>query len=455
MMNLFRTLYNDSIQLAIRTYANHLLVIIAFFLPLNRGAITSGFFILIILLLLCKDLFTQIKTVLTNRVILSFIALLLLHTIGITYSDDPHRSSHYAHEMIFLLYSIIIVIFAEYRFLVRIFSAFILGVFLSELLSYGFIFELLTSPIPSLFDGSPIASKNEPSPFTFHAEYGYILSITSALILQRLLIKTTKIEKIIFILFLTTITMNVFFNSARTGYILFFISNGTILLFHYKKQILKKLYLILPFILLLITIAWNSSTNIQREYHETLTSISDITHGNFHSSLGTRLDFLRMGINALKESNPLIGFGTDMHGLAVYNQAVKENNTEIMNWLLYTGQGSGRIFFIDCEYNSILLQFGIVGLFIYLNLFFQIARFRQQDPALNIIKNMLLVSSVFYAFASSVFSGMLVPMLFVFLVSLTLIQPEHEKSLLGDINTKSLLGYTLFTVFLFTLSKVT
>jgi O-antigen ligase len=456
MFNFIRVLYAPESQYKLQLFANHLLVLIAFFLPINKGTVGSGFFILLVLLLLKKDLFHDLKNALKNRVILSLIAFWLLHFIGILYSDDPSHSKLYAYDMNFILYSILIFIFAQYKFLFRILSAFLVGVFVSELLSYGFIFEILTSPMPPFLNMSPIANKYEPSPFTFHAEYGFILAIGSAFILQKLLTHSTKTEKIILSLFFTTITLNIFFNSARTGYILFFLSNGSILLFHYKRYIISKLHFLIPSLFVILFAAWSLSDNLKREYHETIASIDAMYHNSdFSSSLGIRIHFIMMGMDALKESNPLIGFGTDMHGLAVYTEASKRNDTMTMNYLLHTGQYTGKIYFIDCEYNSILLQFGFVGLLIYLNLFYQIFRFHNQNSDLHIIKNSLVVSSLFYAFVSSIFSGYLVPMIFVFLISLTLIQKEKVNPPLPQIKTKSFLLYALSIILLFIISKVT
>lgn len=446
-------LYNEPIQLKIREFANHLLVVIAFFLPLNVGAVKSGFFILVTLLLLQKNLFTHIKIALLNRVVLSILALFLFHYIGISYSDDPARSLSYANQMKFLVYPIIIVILADFRFIPRIVSAFVLGVFLSEILSYGIFFEFITS-LPPLLEGSPLISKYEPSPFTYHAEYGYILSITSAFIVHRLLTKTSITEKIILGLFLTTITMNVFLNSARTGYVLFVIANATVLVIHFKTQLFQKLFLILPTIIVLFSTVWLSSDNLQREFHETIASVSQILNGNYHSTLGTRIEFLRMGWTALQNGNPLIGLGTDMHGLSVYNQAVKENNTEIMRWLYSTVPLSGRIFFVDCEYNSFLLQFGFIGLLIYLNFFAQLYFYKQPDKTLHTMKNMLVLTSLFYAITSSLFSGYMIPILFIFISSITLISYDNKPNL-SKINLNNLLFYTLGSVGLFTLSKIT
>jgi O-antigen ligase len=457
MTNILKAIHFESTQNMFRTFANHLLVVIAFFLPISYDAVQSGFFILIILLIFQKNPLTLIKNALANKVVLAFLMLWLLHIIGITYSENFSISSHYAKGMTFLLYPLLVIIFTEYRFLPRIFSAFILGVFLSELLSYAFFFEILTSPIPQSFGGFALACKNNPSPFTYHIEYGYILAITSAFILQRLLAKTSKGEKILFTLFFTTITLNLFFNSARTGYLLFFISNGIVLASYYKRLILKKLHLIVPFVLILLVIAWTSSSNMQKKYHETLNSISAMYYEhNFDSSIGVRFNFIRMGVSTLMESHPLIGFGTGMHGITVYHEAIKENETGIVNWLYSTGQGTGVILFTDCEYNSILLQFGFIGLLIYLNLFFQIYRFKQTDSTLKTTQNMILWSSIFYAISQSLLFGVLVPFLFVVLLTFTLVNKEAlYTNPLSKLTPSRIFIYILGAAGLFILCKIT
>jgi O-antigen ligase len=456
MFNFFRALYTPESQQKLEIFANHILVLTAFFLPLNKGTVGSGFVILLVLLLLKKNLFNAIVDALKNRVILSIVAFWALHYVGIIYSDDPSRSKEYADSMYFLLYPIVIFVFARYEFVFRILGSFILGVFVSELLSYGFFFELLTSPMPPVFNFSPIASKYEPSPFTLHAEYGYILAIGSSFLLQKLLTHTTKTEKMVLSFFFITISLNVFFNSARTGYVLFFISNGAVLLFHYKNSLITKIGYIVPSLLIILFGAWSLSDNLRREYHETIASVNAMYHDNdFSSSLGDRVQFVRIGIDALTKNNPLIGFGTDMHGTAVVNEAAEQNNLEVVHYLLNTGQYTGKIYFIDCEYNSVVLQFGLLGLLIYLNLFYQLFRFQNQNETLQIIKNALVITSLFYAFVASLFAFLLVPMIFLFLTSLTLIQIKNGTTPLPKLTKKGFIVYTLSIIALFIISKVT
>jgi O-antigen ligase len=454
MISVLKTIYSETNQNILKTFANHLLVVITFFLPISYDAVGSGFFILIVLFLLQKKPFTLIKNALYNKVVFAIFMVWLIHIIGIVYSDDYIISSHYAKKMTFLLYPLLIIIFTQYRFLPRIFSAFILGVFLSELLSYGYFFELITSPIPQAFHGNIFASKNEPSPFTYHIEYGYILSITSALILQRLLIKTTRISKIFYTFFLITITLNVFLNSSRTGYLLFFISNGTILFTYYKLQVFKRLHYIIPFVLISLLTVWTSSNNLKREYHETMISISSMHHGDYNSSLGTRLNFIKMGATTLANSHLLFGFGTGMHGYAVYNEAMHENNKVIIDWLSHVAAG-GPILLTDCEYNSILLEFGFIGLFLYFHLFYQVFRYTQKDKNLKATQNIILYSSLFYAFAQSLLFGILVPYIFIALLTLTLVKEQTQEYKLPKLTAQVMLIYLLGAIGLLFTAKIT
>jgi O-antigen ligase len=163
-----------------------------------------------------------------------------------------------------------------------------------------------------------------------------------------------------------------------------------------------------------------------------------------------------MGFTTLIKSNPLIGFGTGMHGNAIYNQSILENNVNVTNYLSSVSK-MGPILLPDCEYNSIILQFGIIGLFIYLNLFFQTSQYKQADLKLKEVQNMILFSSVFYAIVSSLLFGILVPNIFIVLLTLTLVKDRipPRNSTLSPMTSSTILAYTFGTASLFVLCKVT
>lgn len=435
--------------------ANHLLVIIAFFLPINSGAVKSGFFILITLLFFKRDIWDSLKRAILNPVIIAFLLVWLLHQWGILYSFDPAGSARYASEMTFFLYPILILIFAEYRYLYRIFTGVILGVFLSELLSYSFFFELLTSPIPQTFGGFALASKNEPSPFTYHIEYGFILAFTSALLLQRFIISQNRSEKLLLAFFFTTISLNVFLNSARTGYIIFFIANTVILISVYKTRFFKKLLYLIPITALVMSVAWNYSENLQREFYETVDSIHTLVkENNLNSSIGNRVNMAETGLSALS-GHYLLGFGTGTQGHIVYDEALKHNNTILIQWLPEPHFYMGYKMHLDCNYLDVLMQFGILGLLLFLNMFVQMARYRNDDSSLNAIRTMIVWTGVFYAMISSLLFGFLLPTLYLILTSFTLIRPNPALAPLPKENIRHLGLYLLLAAGLFFVSKVT
>lgn len=454
-MNLSISSIYNLMQKNVHTVANHILVLIAFFLPINVGAVKSGFFILIILLFFKKDLWNTLKQALYNPVIIAFLLIWLLHQVGVFYSFDQKGSAKYASEMIFFLYPILILVFAEHRYMYRIFTGFILGVFISELLSYSFFFELLTSPIPEKFGGFALASKNEPSPFTYHIEYGFILAITSSLLLQRFIMSAHRSEKLALITFFITISLNVFLNSARTGYIIFFIANLAILWSIYKTQAIKQFLFLLPIGLFVMSIAWNFSTNLKREFYETTDSVQRLfMHDDVSSSIGNRVSMATTGFSALK-GHYWIGFGTGTQGHLVYDEALKEKNTQLIQWMPEPHFYMGYKMHLDCNYVDVLMQFGIIGLFVFFTLFVQIGRYHNEDASLNYIRSAILWSGLFYALISSLLFGVLVPILYVVLTTFTLVQPNTSLPSLPKENFRHIIFYAFLAIGLFFVSKVT
>lgn len=437
--------------------ANNLLVIIAFFLAISANTVKSGFFILIILLFFKKGLWTKLKETLQNRVIIAFLLLWIMHKIGILYSIDPHGSAHYASEMKFMLYPILILIFAEYRYINRILAAFILGVFISELFSYGFFFELLTSPLSQEFGGFSSACKTEPTPFTHHIEYGMILGLTSALLMQRFITSINRTEQIVLALFFTTITLNVFLNNARAGYVIFIVANIAVLISIYKIHFLKKLTFLIFILTLVLTFTWNYSNNLQSKCHDTIKSIDTlISDNNFDTSIGQRIDMTIEGLAALKDNNSYVfGFGTGMQGRIVYEESVKHHNTSLMSFMPDPSFYLGYKMHLDSTYADVLVQFGVIGLIIFLNLYFQMSRYKNIDPSLNHIRSAILWSGVFYSAISSLLLGVLLPVLYVTLIAFTLIQPNPALATLPKESGRHLFFYTIFAIALFYIAKVT
>ena len=125
--------------------ANHLIVILAFFLPTFESARTSIIFILIILLFFKNNLLSSLKDSLKNRVVQAFILFWLINLLLAFFSTEPSISIPYVKSIKFFLYPVLLLLFLDKAYIPRIIGAFLLGMLISELISYGLVFNLYES----------------------------------------------------------------------------------------------------------------------------------------------------------------------------------------------------------------------------------------------------------------------------------------------------------------------
>lgn len=423
--------------------ANHLLVLIAFFLPIS--AKTTGFFyaLLLILFLFKKEKFNAIKKIKDNAVAWSVIAYVMLYYFGILFADDINSAYHYAKKAAFLLNIILIIIFLQYKFIPRILTAYVLGVFVSELFSYSLAFGLLDGPF---FGSHPFASFENPSPFMFHIHYGFTLAFTAYLLLEIFKRHVSFLYRLLTGLFLLSISINLVLNVGRTGYVLYIIGIVLFIFFYYKKQSLK----ILPFALILISsiyfLAYQYSPIFKSRIDQTTSSIVDIyTHNAYNSSIGLRLEKYSQSVD-LFVKEPFFGYGTGQH-LEVAYQDAKEKKLWYAN--IIKDQPT-----LDSEYLDILIQFGLFGLLIYLNIFYQAIKYQQNDTYLKNIQLVLIIFYILFSFEAVGIIHHTLSRTFLFFMAITLVKKQPDETALEKISYKTLSYYILMGTLFFLSSQI-
>ena len=424
--------------------ANHLIVIMAFFLPISESARTSGIFILLMLLLFKTDLITRFKESIQNRVIQAFLLYWLMNFVWVLFSTDPELSLHYAKLLDYFYYPLLLMLYLDKAYIYRIFGAFILGMLLSELFSYSLAFGIIKH-VPY---GIVTQSIHDPSPFLYHMGYGFILTFTVGLLLQRIIQFKDIKHKVLYGLFFLTASANVFVNAGRTGYILYSVSIFALLILTYKKHFFKILPATLLFLALVYTLAYNFSPVFQHRMGLLVTNSSKaVKDDNLDSSVGARVAMGRMAIQTIKD-RPLLGYGP---GTAVNAVSAKARETDApIGWLKH-------IIFpnIDNQYLEALVQFGFIGFFIFLNMFYQIFRYKQPDRKLKIIQLLVLFLALAYSVQVTTFQhGGYIPKFFVFIVTFTLVT-RHQLSELPSLSYKYMGYYGISGILLFIVSKIT
>ncbi|MCK5677287.1 MAG: O-antigen ligase family protein [Flavobacteriaceae bacterium] len=352
------------------------LLIFAFMLPLSR-ATNSLFIVLFILLLLLqgnyKKHFERVKEsplAITILFFMGFTIFSLLWTEDLGFGLNNKR-----------LYIPWIAIFAialnvKKEQIFSIISAFIIGMIVSELLSYGMFFELWQ------IRGH---GKEYPSPFMMHIDYSIFLAFTAIILLNRLLSKRySKKEKLIILFFFITITGNLFINEGRTGHLAFLVGIFATVFIHYKIN-LKSILASFVLIIVIFNSAYTFSDKFQTRFHAAQSDIEKIMKGQLNSSWGMRVAMYFVAADIVKE-NPLIGVGVGDYKIAA-EKALEKNDhgfsKEVVEFI--------PKYHFHSQYLNILVQSGILGLLIFLMIFYQFAKLSISDPELKELSLLIII----------------------------------------------------------------
>jgi len=418
-------------QTNVNKIANHLLVVAAFFLSIGADVPHDVFQILLMLFIFFKsDKLRSLKLAISNPVVMSFLLYVVMAYLWVLFSDDMAFSYSKAKDLKFFLFSILIFVFIEYKYINRIITAFLLGVFISELFSYALSFRIIDGPFMFSYE---LASIHNPSPFQHHIHYGFILAIASVLLLELIYRSTNIKEKLIAIFFFSMISVNLVMNVSRTGYILYMIGVFIFVVLHYKNNLLKITLVFASSMIVAFLLAYNLSSMFHKRVDLTVSSVKKIVYeDNYSSSIGKRFIQYTKAIESWKE-RPITAHGTGMHLLVVGEERGAD---------LTQRKEKFRYSTLDSQYFDLLVQFGVVGLLVFFNIFYQIARYKQPDKYLKELQYIFVVLYLLYSLQTGSMRTGMVPYLLFFLMTLTLVDKKNEVSL-SKVSTKEFFLYVL------------
>jgi len=213
-------------------------------------------------------------------------------------------------------------------------------------------------------------------PFS-HIAYNPFLAISVGLLLTTLLAGQYKnIRLIVAIIFLATMVANMFMTGGRAGQV-GFIFIWLAISYYYLRHNASGLYGMVISLVFVLVIAWNTSPVFKSRvlkmveeialYQEYIQKSLETNKKNSGTSVGLRLHWNEHSLKLFKES-PIYGYGTGSFENTFNNYA--ENSSELV--FKTSNPHSNHML--------ILVQFGIVGFLIYLNMFYQQIRAANMMP---------------------------------------------------------------------------
>lgn len=380
-------------------------LLFAFSCSFSRAAI-SFFIIWFVILFLIRTNYTSFwKQLKSIRVFWAMGFFLFFLLLSILWSEDKNNA---LNQIRLYGYWIIIPILAyslKKEWLPNLITAFLAGMLISEIISYGIFFELWT------FKDRTV--KN-PAPFMSYIHYSIFLAFTASLLLSRILSnRFTWKKKVLLALFFVTVTSNLMFSSGRTGQLAFFIAMLVIVIYHYRFSLRS----LIIFIFLSITLFVGSYTIIDQfklRVHEGIQDIELLEQGNLNTSWGLRAAFWIVSYDIL-QIHPIVGAGIGDYKLMATDvlQINKHHfSSDIIDWCSNTH--------FHNQYLMIIVQTGIIGFLLMLWLFFELFKLKIDDPELREFKILGLTIFIVASIAEPLWILQFPIILFVFITSLSL-----------------------------------
>ncbi len=262
-------------------------------------------------------------------------------------------------------------------------SAFLLGMLISELLSYGVIFSLW-----KIRFSTPL----NPSIFLHHIQYSIFLALTAIILFFKGFWDKNSKMRVVYFLFFTTVTLNLFLNIGRTGYIVFLATLVLALTRIYRFRV-KAILIILISTIFSIVLVYSISSNFRtRVYQGTVDIQKLMTKGDYNTSIGSRFA-LWIAAEDIWVKNPLFGVGVAEHINKKNEFARKNRKFEFLT----------KIKHFHNSFLEILTQFGLVGLSLFLYILYLISKIPIKNRFINIVKISLLSIFILGDFADRLF----------------------------------------------------
>lgn len=341
-----------------------------------------------------KNLKERFLTLLNIKVIVALFAFIGVLFLSLIWSTNLEEGLYTIRRYWYLLIILPFVSYIKASDISKIISAFLIGMIISEIISYGIFFELWSTKY---------SSPNSPTPFMNHLQYSMFLAFVSLLLLNKVFFSQKYLHKIGYFLYFLLTTSNLFINCGRTGQVAFIVGIFTVGLLNMRHKLLAFGVIIILSIIIFCG-AYQFSHVFQARVNQTLQTIEKFTSQNdtrFQTSFGTRVASWIVATKLLQD-NPILGTGLGSEMDALQEKIDTKNIKLFKHPLIY------NIAHYHNDYILYTVSVGVVGLILYLSIFMTIAMLKIQNREINNLKYIFIAvfmtSTMFEQMFSAQFS---------------------------------------------------
>lgn len=374
-------LRNDEINIKI---VNILAVIYLFSLTVSYKISGTLIYIILFIFLLNPKVGTYLKNSLKNSFVqagLLYLAVILIWFIG---THDLSFAITQLKINKFYILPILFFAFIRVEYFKYYVLAFILGAIVNFVWTYLMFFNIIDNHYSNLIINQ--------------SEHAFLIFLTIISLFYRLVKYEDKLVYKILIIFIILLLSSNVFLLKKTQIVSYVIVLFVAFIYLYRKDIVKILIFSLTFLsIFLIGINFLFPTVKYQLLHELDGVQKAIQKQDFTNSMSARLGVAYYSLQVIEDS-PIFGYGTGDHAYevkkAINNSELKNIDSKSYDILIGT-LITGKHVTLHNTFLQVLVQYGIIGLLIFLNIFYQILKFTRGETN---IYSLLIVSSVTITF---------------------------------------------------------
>ena len=358
---------------------NYFLMAYAFVLPLSRAGIVLFSLLLILLWFIEGDLKEKFSKLKNNKFAIAFFIFILFNIISLLWVESQNIKEAIRYIVKYWYMLVIFVIFTSMKkeYVNKILIAFIVGMSVSIVISLGAYFE---------FWEFKRATASNISPFMHHIEYSIFLAITSLVLVCKAIHQDKKSLKILFAMLFIVSVITLFLTLGRAGQLSFVVTIFVLLLMQIKKRV-KETAIILIIFISSIILAYNYNSLFHNRIEAGKKDIDKlINKQDYSTSWGNRVGAMIVAKEIFLE-NPLLGVGI-IDNMDELKKIVNEKGNEKLKCI-----DSPHFMHFHNQYLDILTKKGLVGLLIFLSLFYFLLK---SHSNIDEYKNLRIILSVVF-----------------------------------------------------------
>ncbi len=377
---------------------DYLVILVGFLLPLSIAISIITLGLIVSLWLYEGNFYKKYKIIRRNRIVYAFLSFFIINVIGLLWTQDLQWGFHIVNKEWRMLLPVILITIVKKEHIKYYILSFLLAMSFSEICSYLIWFKV----IPPFKN----ASIYDPTPFMSHISYNPFLAFSIFLLIYFIFFKKNYKNiygKAISILFLTTMSINMFVTGGRAGQAAFFVMVPLAIFLYFKSNTKKAIIFACIFIPVVFLLAYNFSHIFHNRIDLIKSNVVQLDT-NRNSSVGLRITFLQNSLKII-EKHPFFGVGTGDFP-AEYAKISKKNTPNAA----LTVQPHNM-------YLLVLAQTGILGLLALLSIFYMQIKLSFKKNEYRELRLALPILFLVVMFSDSYLLGHYTSLLFVYFSS--------------------------------------